>query len=84
MGLAGRPAAVISCINSCINKAVNLALQDKNTVAQFEANGVVPRIAAAQDSGVWIKTSVVKLAYADEPGDITINRPQLWRDHSSP
>ena len=70
MGLAGRPTAVISrtnfrinsCINSCINEAVNLALQNKTTVAQFEANGVVPRIAAAQESGVWIKTSVVKLA----------------------
>ncbi len=66
MGLAGRPTAVISRtnfrINSCINEAVNLALQDETTVAWFEANGVVPRIAAAQESGGWIKTSVVKLA----------------------
>jgi tripartite-type tricarboxylate transporter receptor subunit TctC len=69
MGPAGMPAAVIARIN----EAVNLALQDKTIAAQFEANGVVPRIATAQEFGGWIKTSVDKLAQVIKTGDIKVN-----------
>lgn len=69
MGPAGMPAAV----TARINEAVNLALQDKAIAAQFEANGVVPRIASVQEFGGWIKTSVDKLAQVIKVGDIKVS-----------
>lgn len=69
MGPAGIPAGV----TARVNEAVNLALQDKAIVAQFEANGVVPRIATAQEFGGWIKTSVDKLGQVIKAGGISVN-----------
>lgn len=69
MGPAGMPAAV----TARINEAVNLALQDKAIMAQFEANGVVPRIASVQEFGGWIKTSVDKLGQVIKVGDIKVS-----------
>lgn len=71
-GLMG-PAGIPPAIGARINEAVNLALQDKAIAAQFEANGVVPRIASAQEFGGWIKTSVDKLAQVIKTGDIKVN-----------
>lgn len=71
-GLMG-PVGIPPAIAARINEAVNLALQDKAIAAQFEANGVVPRIASAQEFGGWIKTSVDKLAQVIKTGDIKVN-----------